>query len=86
MSEETDQARIAFDYYVRGKRTHLWDPATRKWVPVSQAPPQAQASQPPGLSQRALNRIAAIDDAERRGVINHDAADRERLQIVREES
>ena len=86
MSDQTDQAVIAFNYYIRGHRTHAWDPATRRWILRSEAPPAAQAAQPPGLSQRALNRIAAVDDAERRGAISHDAADQERLRIVREES
>lgn len=39
-----------------------------------------------GLSRRALDRIGRVRDAERRGVIGHDAAEAEILQIVREES
>jgi hypothetical protein len=39
-----------------------------------------------GLSSRALNRIAVVQDAERRGTISHDAAEAEILQIIREES
>jgi hypothetical protein len=85
MSHQTEQAKHAFDYYIKGKRDMAWDPGSRSWVPRGTGPGDEPAP-PPGLSPRALNRIAAIQDAETRGLLSHDAAQAEILQIIREET
>ena len=84
MGDEWEQAKIAFGYYFKSERTHAWDPASRKWIPRDQAPDAGGS--PPGLSDRAEARIAKIQDAEGKGLLSHDAAETEILQIIREES
>lgn len=84
------QARMAWRYYVKGDRTIAFDPASRVWVPVGgDYPPGGPGpgdDPEPGLSKRALSRIAGIQDAERRGLIGHDAAEAEILTVIREET
>lgn len=83
-----NQAKLAYRYYVRGDRSIAWDPASRTWVPVAGTP---QGSGPAhddgnGLSARCLERVGRVQDAERRGLISHDAAETQILQIIREET
>lgn len=84
MPIDWEQAKLALGYYVKGHRTHAWEPASRKWVPITQAP--KNPVDPPGLSGRALDRIGKIQDAEKRGLVGHDAAEQEILKIIQEES
>jgi hypothetical protein len=89
MSWQTEQAKMAYRYYIQGDRTIAWDPQSGTWVPVAQTS-RGDSTPPPGapgyLSSRALQRIGPIQDALARGLISHDAADAEILQILREET
>lgn len=82
-NDPVEQARMAWRYYVKNDRSIAWDPASRCWVPVAQ---YTSVGDDGGLSQRALSRIQAIQDAERRELISHDVAEREILTIIREET
>lgn len=80
-----DQALAAYRYYIKGDRSIAWDPASRRWVKVATEAPPAPTP-PPTLSARALERVGKIQDAERRGLLSHDAAEQEIVQILREET
>ena len=82
--DNLQQARIAWEVYGRGSRDWLWDPVRKQWVATR--PEAGAAPAGPGLSDRALQRIAGVQDAERRGLLSHDAAEREILDIIREET
>lgn len=86
MNYQTDQAKMAYQYYIEGRRDIAWDPGSRRWVSLRPAPGDDPATPAPGLSARATSRIAAIQDAESKGLIGHDAAEAEILQIIREET
>ena len=82
-AENVDQAKAAYRYYINGDRSIAWDPASRRWLKVVGSQPTAE---PPGLSARALERIAKLEDAKRRGLVSNDVAEGEILAIIREES
>jgi hypothetical protein len=79
MSDQWDQAKLAYRYYFKGDRTIAWDPASRKWVPVNKE--EVPDSTPP-LSARTRLRIGKIQQAEKEGLLSHDAAEAEILQIL----
>jgi hypothetical protein len=87
VNDQVEQAKLAYQYYIKGRRDHAWDPASRKWVPLSASSGgNAPRTSPPALSARARSRIEAIQEAERDGIISHDAAEAEILTILREET
>jgi hypothetical protein len=82
-----EQAKMAWIYYFKGDRTIAFDPASRSWVRVGGQPTtDGHDAELGGLSGRALDRIARVQDGERRNMISHDTAEAEILQIIREES
>jgi hypothetical protein len=93
MPEQQDpweQAKMAYRYYIKNDRTIAFQPGIG-WVPVEATAPgddrvPPQASPQPGLSARALERIAVIQDAQERGLLSHDKAEDEIITIIREES
>ncbi|MGW6574058.1 hypothetical protein ACWGAN_18015 [Streptomyces sp. NPDC054945] len=85
LSQNTEQAKMAWRYYAKGDRTIAFDPASRSWVPVGGPPATSPGdANPAGLSEATLARIAPWLDAERRGIVTHDDAQAEIIKIIRE--
>ena len=84
--DKVEQAKMAYRYYVKGDRTIAWDPQSGDWKQVAPKTSAGDEAGAGGLSPRALDRIQKVQDAERRGLISHDAAEAEILTIIREET
>jgi hypothetical protein len=85
LSDNIDQAQKYWCEVVKGGH---WDPVSRRcsFTPSGTGGGDDPSGSSGGLSQRALDRIAVIQDAKNRGLLSHDAAEAEILQIIREES
>lgn len=82
LESNVEQAAAAYRYYIKGDRTIAWDPASRRWVPVTAAQPAQPAPPLPGSVE---SRIAEVRRLEASGSITPAMAEARIMEILRQE-